>query len=160
MRVLGIDPGTVVTGYGIIESRGTNNTLVEYGCIKTNSKSKLPRRLSNIYKGLTEIIKGKGIDAIGIEEAFYAKNVKTTLILGHARGVILLAAENTNIDIHEYSPREVKKSVTGNGAASKEQVQYMVQRILNIPQKIEPLDASDALAVAICLTYRMKIEDL
>jgi crossover junction endodeoxyribonuclease RuvC len=152
---LGIDPGSLVTGYGIIDARNNTCEIVEYGCIRTNSKSPLPQRLSRIYHGLCLLIKNKEISEVGVEEAFYAKNVRTTLMLGHARGVILLAAENEKARISEYSPREIKKSVTGNGAASKEQVQYMVERILKAKEPILPSDASDALAVALCHINRL-----
>lgn len=154
MIILGIDPGTMVTGYGIINKSGSREEIIQFGSIRTSSRASFPKRLKRIYDSLSDIIQRNSIDVISLEEAFYAKNVKTTLSLGHARGVILLAAENAGIKVHEYSPREIKQSVTGNGAASKEQVQYMVQSILNYKDKIEPVDASDALAAAICHSNR------
>lgn len=153
MRFLGVDPGSHITGYGIIESE-PRLCIVEYGCIRLAAKTPLPKRLAEIYDRLTGIILSNQIGTVCVEEAFFAENAKTALVLGHARGVILLAAQNTKAEIHEYSPREIKKSVTGNGAASKEQVQWMIQKILGADRPIEPIDASDALAVALCHANR------
>lgn len=156
MRILGIDPGTLATGYGLIEQKGNSHFLIDCGCIRTSTKFSLSKRLLKIYSELLKLIQASQASSVCVEEAFYAKNVRTTLILGHARGVILLAAETAGLDIFEYSPREIKKSVTGNGAASKEQVQFMVQRLLNIREIVEPTDASDALAVALCHAGRWR----
>ena len=153
MRLLGVDPGSHVTGYGIIESE-PRLCIVEYGCIRLGAKTPFPKRLAEIYDRLSGIILTNQIRTVCVEEAFFAENAKTALVLGHARGVILLAAQNAKAEIHEYSPREIKKSVTGNGAASKEQVQWMIQKILGANKPIEPLDASDALAVALCHANR------
>ncbi len=157
MRLLGVDPGSHVTGYGVIDCE-PRVCAVDYGCIRPSAKASFPKRLAEIYDQLAELIVRHQIDAVCVEEAFYAKNVKTTLILGHARGVILLAAENARRAISEYSPREIKKSVTGNGAASKEQVQFMVQQILSLKKPVEPLDSADALAVALCHAQRSRMK--
>lgn len=151
MRIIGIDPGTSVTGIGIIEYKNDKTSLVFYDTINLNSKLSLPERLKIIYDSCLECIKKFSPDEFAIETAFYGKNIQSTLKLGQARGVAIIAALNSNLKISEYSPREIKKSVTGNGASSKEQVQYMVKSILSIKSKSEmPVDSSDAVAVALC----------
>lgn len=153
MRIIGIDPGTTITGIGIIEQRDEKIYLVHCEAISLNSKESLPVRLKKIYDECLDCIRKFRPDQFAIETAFYGKNIQSTLKLGQARGVAIIAALNSNLNISEYSPREVKKSVTGNGASSKEQVQYMVKSILSVKEKIMSVDSSDALAVAICHTY-------
>ncbi|MDQ3022673.1 MAG: crossover junction endodeoxyribonuclease RuvC [Bacteroidota bacterium] len=150
MRIIGIDPGTSVTGIGILEKRNEKIFFIHYDCINLNSKDSLPGRLKKIYDECLLCIEKFKPDEFAIETAFYGKNIQSTLKLGQARGVAIIAALNSNLKISEYSPREVKKSVTGNGASSKEQVQYMVKSILSLREKIMSVDSSDALAVALC----------
>jgi crossover junction endodeoxyribonuclease RuvC len=150
MRILGVDPGTVVTGYGVIDVEGSNLSLVEYGVVSMASSLTLPARLERIYLRLAEVIEATMPDEFAIESAFYSKNVQSTLKLGHARGVSILAAQLRQIPTAEYAPSEVKRSVTGNGSASKEQVEFMVMALLTMTEQQEPLDATDALAVALC----------
>lgn len=156
MKILGIDPGSHATGYGIVSMQGAQPELLEYGCIQTRPKAPVAQRLFRIYDSLSKLLQDKKVDAVSIEEAFYAKNVKTTLALGQARGVILLASHQLGAKIFEYSPREIKKAATGNGAASKEQVQRMLQSIFAMSEVIEPADASDAVAAAYCHATRAK----
>jgi len=148
--VLGIDPGTAVTGYGVVKGeRMMPPRLIECGVIRTRPRDSLPLRLQEIHAGVTELIQRHRPDALAIEDVFYARNVRTTIVLGHARGVILLAAATARLDIAEYPPAEIKKSVVGTGAATKEQVQFMVARILRLKSAPEPADASDGVAAAL-----------
>lgn len=154
MIVLGIDPGTAVTGYGVISGeRMSGPRLIECGVIRTRPRDRLPQRLEEIYSGVVELIQRHRPHALAIEDVFYARNVRTTLVLGHARGVILLAASQSRLDIAEYAPAQIKKTVVGTGAASKEQVQYMVARLLRLRTAPQPADAADGVAAA--LTYIM-----
>lgn len=153
MRIIGIDPGTSVTGIGIVEHRKDNIFLIHYDVINLNSKDPLPVRLKKIYDECLKCMEKYRPDEFAIETAFYGKNIQSTLKLGQARGVAIIAALNSNLEISEYSPREIKKSVTGNGASSKIQVQYMVKSILSLKEKVIAVDSSDALAVALCHFY-------
>jgi crossover junction endodeoxyribonuclease RuvC len=153
MRIIGIDPGTSVTGIGIVENRGGKIYFIHYDCINLNSKESLPDRLKKIYDECLLCIEKFSPDEFAIETAFYGKNIQSTLKLGQARGVAIIAALNSKLKISEYSPREVKKSVTGSGASSKEQVQYMVKSILSLKEEVMSIDSSDALAVALCHSY-------
>ncbi len=149
-RVLGIDPGTAVTGYGIVEpSNGAPAHLVECGVIRTNPKRELWHRLDSLYDGIVRLIETHRPDTLALENVFYAKNVRTTLVLGHARGVILLAATQAGIDIVEFAPATVKKTIAGVGDAAKSRVGYMVQRLLNLREAPAPSDAADGVAVAL-----------
>jgi crossover junction endodeoxyribonuclease RuvC len=150
--VLGLDPGTAVTGYGVVRSDGP--ALVECGIIRTNPRHPLPSRLRDIYEGVEDLIQRHAPSALAVEDVFYAKNVRTTVVLGHARGVILLAGARAGIQVHEYPPREIKKAVTGVGGATKEQVQFMMMRMLRLKTVPRPADASDGVAAALtcCLT--------
>lgn len=152
--VLGIDPGTLVTGYGIVARRGTALRLLTCGTITNRSDTPMPFRLQRIYRGLRSLVRNHEPDEVAIESAFYGKNVQSALKLGHARGVSLLAAVEKNLPTAEYSPREVKRAVVGKGNATKEQVRFMVRAILAAPSDPMLLDASDALAVAICHCHR------
>lgn len=149
---MGLDPGTAVTGYGVVRSDGPS--LIECGVIRTNPRDPLPRRLNDIYEGVQDIIRRHAPSALAVEDVFFAKNVRTTVVLGHARGVILLAGAQAGIPVHEYPPREIKKAVTGAGGATKEQVQYMMMRMLRLKTAPRPTDASDGVAAALtcCLT--------
>jgi len=153
MIILGIDPGTAVTGYGVIEVKNNSVSWVDCGIIATDAKSPLPERLQSIHSAIEQCLTRHGPERVAIEQAFYAKNVHTTLLLGHARGVLMLAAQNAGALIAEYSPREIKKAVTGNGNAEKSQVEYMVRMLLSPPAVSLRSDAYDALAVALCDFY-------
>ena len=148
--VLGIDPGTAVTGYGVVAMSGRNPTLVECGVIRTNPRDALPARLQHIHDGVSELIDRHGPDTVAVEDVFYARNVRTTIVLGHARGVILLAAQRAMVDIREYPPAEIKKAITGTGAATKAQVQYMLASLLRLKTPPQPSDAADGVAAALC----------
>lgn len=148
--VLGIDPGTAVMGYGVVSLAGRVATLVECGVIRTNAKHPLPARLFDIHDGVQELIVRHRPDTMSVEDVFYARNVRTTVVLGHARGVILLAAQSARLDIREYPPAEIKKAITGSGAATKAQVQFMVMRLLRLKAAPEPADAADGVAAALC----------
>jgi crossover junction endodeoxyribonuclease RuvC len=148
--VLGIDPGTAVTGFGVVAFDGRATSLVECGVIRTTARDPLPQRLHDVHEGITELIARHRPDTLSIEDVFYAKNVRTTVVLGHARGVILLAAQQAALTIHEYPPSEIKKAITGRGGASKEQVQFMVTRLLRLKAAPEPADAADGVAAALC----------
>ena len=150
MIILGVDPGTLFTGYAVIECVQSKVKIVECDVIKNPPVSSLPLRLKHIYDKLVDVIERNIPDEFAIETAFYGKNVQSTLKLGHARGVSILAAVNKQIPTTEYSPREVKKSIVGNGNASKEQVRYMVLQTLKIKSLKKSLDISDAIAVALC----------
>jgi crossover junction endodeoxyribonuclease RuvC len=150
--VLGVDPGTAVTGYGVVEpADGRTGRLIECGVIRTRRATELWHRLDELYDGISAIIEKHSPDTLAIETAFYGKNVRTTLALGHARGVILLAAVRSGLEVAEFSPATVKKSVVGTGNAAKAQVGYMVQKLLKLKQEPKPSDAADGVAVA--LTY-------
>lgn len=152
MRVLGIDPGSETTGWGVVEGDGIGRSyrLVEFGVVKLSTSASFSSRLLKICRGLEEVIEKLKPDACAIEEAFYAVNPKVVLKLGQVRGVALLVAESAALEIGEYSPRLVKQTVAGYGNADKRQVQEMVKVLLSLQAVPEPHDAADALAVAIC----------
>jgi crossover junction endodeoxyribonuclease RuvC len=150
MRVLGIDCGSRVTGYGVIETDGADCFFVRCGAIRANPGQSLAARLRYIHIGITEIIREFQPQAAAFESLFYATNIQSALKLGHVRGVSIVAAAEANLPVFEYSPLEVKSAVTGYGRADKPQVQQMVRALLNLKTAPEPYDASDALAVAIC----------
>lgn len=149
MRVLGIDPGSHITGYGIVEHEAGTLRHVDNGGIRLDAHLPLPRRLQGIYAELTAIIARYQPDIAVVENIFIAKNARSSLMLGHARGVAILAASEAGLSVAEYQPSEVKQAVVGQGQATKHQVQQMVRMILGLPE-IAFEDASDALAVAIC----------
>jgi crossover junction endodeoxyribonuclease RuvC len=150
MRVLGIDCGSRVTGYGVIDSDGADCVFVDCGVVQVNPSHPLPLRLKNIHDGLVEVIRTSRPDIAAFESVFHSSNAQSALKLGHARGVCMVAAAAANLPIFEYSPAEVKSSVTGYGRAEKAQVQQMVCALLRLTSSPERYDASDALAVAIC----------
>lgn len=150
MRVLGIDPGSEITGWGVIEGDGPRYHVLEYGAIRLPSGQKFSARLLSICTALEDIITRHSPDACAIEDGFLATNVRVTLKLGQVRGVAMLAAERAGLTIQEYSPRLVKQTVVGYGNADKHQVQEMVRVLLSLNVLPEPQDAADALAVAIC----------
>ncbi len=153
--VLGVDPGTLNTGYGVVSRENNQVRLLASGCITNGSDSSMPLRLKKIYLELRTVIAQYHPDEFAIESAFYGKNAQSALKLGHARGVSILAAVENEIPTTEYSPREVKRAVVGSGAASKEQVQFMVKSLLGITNSKMLHDTSDALAIAICHAQRM-----
>ncbi|HAY33109.1 MAG TPA: crossover junction endodeoxyribonuclease RuvC [Ignavibacteria bacterium] len=156
MRIIGIDPGTSVTGIGVIEILNGSVKLIHFGNVTLNSKDHMTVRLKKIYDQCLECINKYKPQELAIETAFYSKNIQSTLKLGQARGVAIIAGLNSEIRVSEYSPREVKKSVTGNGASSKDQVMYMVSSILNLKKQKIPVDSSDALAIAICHSFNLQ----
>ena len=154
MLVLGIDPGTANTGYGVVRGdKAGLVSLVECGVIRTRPRDPLPARLGEIYDGVTQLIARHRPDALSVEDVFYSRNVRTTVVLGHARGIILLAGHQAKLDIHEFPPAEIKKAVVGSGAATKEQVQFMLTRLLRLKAVPQPSDAADGVAAA--LAYLM-----
>lgn len=150
MRVFGIDPGSLRTGYGCIDTDGRRHRLVTCGAIRTTPKAALADRLEEIHRELRQLIDGTRPDCIVIENLFHAKNVRSALVLGHARGVAVLAAVQTGVPIVEYTPAEIKASVAGYGRAGKSQMQHMVKVLLGLEIVPSPHDAADALAVAMC----------
>jgi crossover junction endodeoxyribonuclease RuvC len=154
--VLGVDPGSRITGYGVVEKKRRGIISVTGGEITAKGNEPLSVRLKKIYDNLIKIMRVFTPDAVALEDIFYGKNVKSLIKLGHVRGVIILAASHSNIPVFEYTPLEVKKAVVGYGRAEKSQVQKMVRTILNL-DKLPPVDTSDALAVAICHTNFLKV---
>jgi len=152
---LGIDPGTRVTGYGVIEKVNSDLTLVTYGEIKIGRGETLSGCLKIIYSRLVKIIEAYTPDVISLEDIFCGKNVKSLIKQGHARGAIILVAAHSDVPLYEYTPLEVKKAVVGYGRAEKRQVQYMVKSMFRLPD-IPPPDASDALAIAVCHSNFLK----
>lgn len=150
MRILGIDPGTAIMGYGVIDKEGNHARLVTYGCVRTQPHTPLPDRLLAIYEEIGQVISDHKPDSMGIEEVFFSRNVTTAISVGHARGVALLLAKMNQLTIGEYTPNQIKQGVSGYGSAGKRQVQEMVRIILNMKEIPKPDDAADALAVAIC----------
>jgi crossover junction endodeoxyribonuclease RuvC len=151
MRVLGIDCGGAYTGYGVVEmDSGGGLVCLTCGAIKLSLRDPLPQRLARIYDGLGALIVEHRPDEVAIEGIFYALNVKSALLLGQVRGVAMLAAAAAGLDVAEYSPLTIKAAVVGYGRAEKQQVQDMVTRLLNLAEAPKPMDASDALAIAIC----------
>ena len=158
MRVLGIDPGIRTTGFGIIDSSRNRLSLAACGTIIPKASDSTPLRLNHLFEEVDSIINKFSPDIFSIEDMFYSKNVKTAMILGQARGAMIIAAAQANINIFEFAPRKVKMSVCGNGGASKEQVQYMVMKILNLKDIPGTMDVSDAIAVGICCLNQERIK--
>tara|TARA_B100001123_G_C14787923_1_gene819215 strand:+ start:186 stop:659 length:474 start_codon:yes stop_codon:yes gene_type:complete len=157
---MGVDPGLINTGYGIISFKGKIKEVLDFGIITPNKNSNLSIRLKTIYDDICSIIATYQPDCLSIEEVFYSNNIKTTLKLGQARGAVLIAAAKSNIEIYEYSARKIKLSLTGNGNADKQQVKFMVSNALDINIKDYKDDASDALAAALCHEQQFKHGDL
>ncbi|MDQ5943354.1 MAG: crossover junction endodeoxyribonuclease RuvC [Patescibacteria group bacterium] len=150
MKILGIDPGTATTGFGIVEKKQSKLISVDYGVISTPKELDMSNRLLILYEDIKEIIDHHKPDIIAVEQLFFARNVTTAITVGQARGVVLLAAQKADLKIVEFTPLQVKQSVTGYGQATKKQVQEMVKKILDLSQIPKPDDAADALAIAIC----------
>ncbi|MCH1570912.1 MAG: crossover junction endodeoxyribonuclease RuvC [Longimicrobiales bacterium] len=149
--ILGIDPGTAATGYGVVR-RGSDASvsLVECGVIRTSPRETLPIRIREIYDAIVALIGRHGPDAVSVEDVFHGKNAQSALKLGHARGAILLAAAHHDVMIAEYAPRHIKKAVVGTGNATKDQVGFMVQQQLKLKEIPTPADAADGVAIALC----------
>jgi crossover junction endodeoxyribonuclease RuvC len=160
MIVLGIDPGTIAMGYGVIKSRGGDTVYIDCGVLKPPSHSLIGERLSYLYKTLTEVISQNKPDVLAIEQPFVSKNVKSAFAIGRAQAIAILAAANYGIPAYEYSPSQIKQHVTSYGASSKEQVQEMVRLQLGLKDVTESYDASDALAVALCHLGETHISNL
>lgn len=157
VRILGIDPGSIVTGFGVIDYERGTSRLVSAGAIKCTSGSPLADRLARIFDGLDEVVEAHRPHEVAVESLFHAKSAHSALILGHARGVALLAVARRHLQVHEYSPREVKKALVGYGDADKKQVEGMVRLLLGLKVPIRPVDASDGLAIAICHAHSRRL---
>jgi len=158
VRVIGIDPGTAITGWGVVEGGDGNDLqMVAAGVVRTAAGTPLPQRLQIIYNDLTALIKEWQPETSAIEELFFSKNAKTALTVGHGRGVAMLALANANLSITEYKPLEVKQAVTGYGGADKKQIQQMVKLLLSLEDIPRPDDAADALAIAICHVHSARL---
>ena len=155
MRILGIDPGTQVAGYGVIEKIGSKIITIEYGAIKAGKNQTFSQRLHTIHSKIMEVILKHQPDEMAIEEVFYSKKVKSAIRIGEGSGIVFLCAASAHIPITEYAATVIKKAVVGNGNAQKEQVQQMVKIILDLTEIPEPKDASDALAIAICHSHSL-----
>lgn len=149
-RVLGLDPGTAIVGWGVVEAEGQDMTLLDYGTIRTPAKRPLAERVTHIYDELNELLDRYQPDGVGIEQLFFSRNVSTALPVAHARGVMLLAAYKRGIPLQEFKPVEIKKALTGYGKADKRQMQQMVRLLLGLNDIPRPDDAADAIATAIC----------
>lgn len=156
MRVLGLDPGSRRTGFAVVEGEGNKFRSLRHGRAVPPAKLELPQRLHAIASRVGEIMDEFSPDCVAVEEAFYHESVRSTLVLGHVRGALLVAAVSRGLAVAEYTPREIKMSVTGHGGASKQQVAFMVQRVLGVKGEL-PEDASDALAIALCHHHRARL---
>jgi len=160
MKILGIDPGTVVMGYGVIESENDEISLVDFGAITVSDRAEISERLYQLYNELLDVILRHRPDVVAVEQPFVSKNVRTAMAIGRAQAIALLAAAGKGIPTYEYAPAKVKQRVTNYGASSKEQVQEMVRLILGLAEAPQPNDAADALAVAICHVQEMHLNNL
>ena len=160
MLVIGIDPGTAITGWGVVSGDGNDLELIAYGTVTTPAGTPLPQRLQVIYRELTDIIARWQPESSAIEELFFSKNAKTALAVGHGRGAAMLALANAGLPIAEYKPLEVKQAITGYGGADKQQIQQMVKLLLSLDDIPRPDDAADALAVAICHLHSARLRML
>lgn len=158
MIILGIDPGTAITGYGVLENSGGKLRMVENGCVLTDKELDMPSRLDILGQELKGLIARFSPEVMAIEELFFFKNKKTVISVGQARGVAVFVGQNAGLEIHEYTPLQVKQAVTGYGRADKKQVQMMVKNILKLKEIPKPDDAADALAVAICCASSINFE--
>ncbi|HVT48159.1 MAG TPA: crossover junction endodeoxyribonuclease RuvC [Vicinamibacterales bacterium] len=154
MRIFGIDPGSVRTGYGCVETDGTRHRLVACGVVSGPSRASFPDRLRTIHDGLLDKLRAAAPDCVALENLFHARHARSALLLGHARGVAMLAVMEAGLPLVEYTPAEVKLAVTGYGRAEKTQMQQMVTLLLGLERTPSPHDAADALALAICHAHR------
>ncbi len=160
MKILGIDPGTIAMGYGVIESRDDEIALIDCGALTTAARSPIGERLSYLYNQLSEIVSGYQPDAVAVEQPFIAKNVKSALAIGRAQAIAILTAANKGIPTYEYTPTLIKQRVANYGASSKEQIQEMVKLQLGLSQIPQPSDTADALAVALCHLSEIHLSNL
>ena len=160
MKILGIDPGTAILGYGLVEENHKGLLPLTYGCLRTEKGQPASSRLLKLFLGLEELLGRLKPDGVAVEKLFFASNAKTALSVGEARGVILLCAARAELKIAEYTPLEVKQAVTGYGRAEKKQVQQMVKTLLKLKEIPKPDDAADALALAICHLHSYKLKGL
>ena len=160
MRVLGVDPGTATTGYGVVEETEAGLQALAYGVVTTPAKQPLPERLQTIHRELTRLAREWQPDAAAVEELFFSANVRTAMSVGQARGVVLLALADVGLTVAEYSPLTVKQALTGYGRADKRQMQEMVRMLLNLAEVPRPDDAADALAVAVCHLHSARMRAL
>jgi crossover junction endodeoxyribonuclease RuvC len=161
MLVIGIDPGTAITGYGLVrEEKNGGLTVVDYGVVRTPAKLPMPERLLSLYRQLKEITLLHRPDSGAVEKLFFQKNVRTAISVGQGRGVAILALAEAEMPISEYTPNEIKQAVAGYGGADKAQMQYMVKAVLNLDKTPQPDDAADALAVAVCHIHSTRYQSL
>jgi crossover junction endodeoxyribonuclease RuvC len=157
MVVLGVDPGTAVTGYGVVERAPDGSLrLNECGVIRTSARYPLPLRLREIFEGVGELMERHRPGAVAVEGIFFGRNARTAMVLGHARGAVLLAASLRDLDVAEYPPAEIKSAVVGTGKATKHQVGFMTQKLLRLREPPRPEDAADGVAVALCHCFRAR----
>jgi crossover junction endodeoxyribonuclease RuvC len=159
MTILGVDPGTATTGYGVLHKEGQTLTAVAFGVVRTSSRDDPPSRLARIHDAVGDLMDAHGVDALATERLFFSRNETTAFGVGRTIGVVLLAAARRHIPWCEYSPVAVKQAVVGYGGADKRQVQYMIQRILGLDAAPTPDDAADALAVAVCHAHMIRSEE-
>ncbi len=160
MRILGIDPGIAIVGFGIIDYEGNRSLPIQFGTIETKAKEKEEKRLTQIYESMVELINRYQPEMLAIEKLYFNRNVTNAFMVGQARGVIVLAAVQHNMSVYEYTPLQVKQAVVGFGQAEKKQVQDMVKIFLNLPQIPKPDDVADALAVAICHAHSHRLIEI
>lgn len=159
MRILGIDPGTALLGFGVVDS-GDHPLMIDFGVLATSTDRSMPERLEVLYDGVRTLMRDHQPDQLAVEQLFFARNVTTAIAVGQARGVVLLAAAQARIPVREYSPSEIKQAIVGYGKAEKSQIQEMVRIILGLDVIPTPDDAADALAVAICHSQRLAFDQL
>ena len=157
---MGVDPGLIQTGFGIISVKDNQRTLIDYGIIKPSPKDNLSNRLLTIFNDVCKIITDFAPQVFAIEDIFYGKNIKSAFYLGQARGVVMMCAAKHDMPVFEYSAKKVKQAITGNGNADKTQLQYMPKQIFKLKELPAPLDASDAIGIALCHIYQSKINEL
>ena len=155
-RILGVDPGIGITGFCVLDTNYRRTKLCAYGTIRPKKKDTTPKKLQYLFDEMNIIINKFSPNIFAIEDAFYSKNIKSAMTLGHARGSLILSASKSGLKIYEFAPRKVKLSVAGSGSASKEQISYMVSKILNLDQILKPADISDAIAVGLCFINQNK----
>ena len=160
MLILGIDPGLTKTGFGLLSISNDKPQIVDYGVIEPNKNDNLSKRLYTIYTDINQLIDMFKPTVFSIEDIFYGRNVKSALLLGQARGIAMLCAAKHDIPVFEYSAKKVKQAITGNGNADKTQLQYMIKQIFKLKQVPTPLDASDAIGIALCYIYQTRINEL
>jgi len=155
--ILGIDPGTATMGWGVIRQEGNRLRYVQHGAVTTPADWEMPRRLSRLFDGVTELVEGYRPETVAVEELFFNTNVTTAITVGQARGVTLLAAYRAGIQVYEYTPLQVKQAITSYGRAEKRQMQEMVKTLLNLREVPKPDDAADGLAIAVCHAFSSRM---